>query len=53
MPPFLIVGIPVAVICLLTGIVVYERHTENSEARRRAEHLKRWLHAQGPGPAPH
>jgi len=50
MPPYLMVGVPVAVICFLAAVVVYERHTENTEARKRAEHLRRWLQTQGQPP---
>jgi uncharacterized membrane protein len=50
MSTFVLVGIPVLVICGLAGMVVYERHTESAEARRRAEHLKRWLDSQSPPP---
>lgn len=46
----LIIGIPVAVILILTALVAYERHAESAEARKRTDHLKRWLHEQGPGP---
>jgi hypothetical protein len=42
------VGIPLLVILGLVAIVVYERHTERVEERRRTENLKRWLHSQGP-----
>ena len=50
MPSVLIIGIPVAVILILTGMVVYERHAASTEARKRSEHLKRWLGGQGPAP---
>ena len=50
MPPVLVIGIPVAVILILTGMVAYERHTESTEARKREQHLKRWLNDQGPPP---
>ena len=50
MPTFVLVGIPVLVICGLAGLVAYERYTAGVEARKRTDHLKRWLHAQGPPP---
>ena len=40
------VGIPLLVILMLAGIVVYERNTERVEERKRTENLKRWLHSQ-------
>ncbi len=46
----LIIGIPVAVILILTAMVAYERHTESSEARKRTGHLKRWMDDQGSAP---
>ena len=46
----LIIGIPVAVILILTGMVAYERHTDSTEARKRTQHLKRWMNDQGPAP---
>ena len=46
----LIIGIPVALILILGGMVAYERHTESAEARKRTSHLKRWLHDQDPAP---
>jgi hypothetical protein len=50
MPIFILAGIPVLVIFGLTGIVAYERHAESVGERKRAENLKRWLHAQEPQP---
>jgi hypothetical protein len=50
MAPVLIIGIPVAVILILAGMVAYERHRENTEARKRTQHLKRWMNDQGPAP---
>ena len=46
----LIIGIPVAVILILAALVAFERHTESAEARKRTDHLKRWLNKQGPAP---
>ena len=46
----LIIGIPVAAILILGAVVAYERHTESTEARKRTQHLKRWLNDQGPAP---
>jgi hypothetical protein len=46
----LIIGLPIAVILILTAMVAYERHSENKEARRRTGHLKRWINDQGPAP---
>jgi cell division protein FtsN len=51
MPTYVMVGIPVAVICILAGLVVYERHTEKADERKRAEGLKRWMGSQGPPPS--
>ena len=51
MPTYLLVGIPVAIICILGGMVAYERHTEKKEARKREEGLRRWMGSQEP-PAP-
>jgi hypothetical protein len=48
MPTYLVVGIPVAIICILGGLVAYERHTEKTEERKRAEGLKRWMGSQDP-----
>jgi hypothetical protein len=48
MPTYLLVGIPVAIICILGGLVAYERYTERAEARKRAEGLKRWIGSQDP-----
>ena len=48
MPTYLLVGIPAAIICILGGLVAYERYTEKAEARKRAEGLKRWMGSQGP-----
>jgi hypothetical protein len=50
MRQILIIGIPVAVILILGGIVAYERHTERKEAHKRTGHLKRWISDQGPAP---
>lgn len=52
MPTYLLVGIPAAIICLLGGLVAYERHTEKADERKRAEGLKRWMDSQVP-PPPH
>jgi hypothetical protein len=46
MATFLIAGIPAIVICLLTGIVILERHANGVGARKRAEQLKLWLSSQ-------
>jgi hypothetical protein len=46
----LIIGIPVAAILILGAVVAYERHAENTEARKRTQHLKRWMNDQGPPP---
>lgn len=51
MPTYLLVGIPVAIICILVGLVAYERHTEKAEEHKRAESLKRWMGDQDP-PSP-
>jgi hypothetical protein len=51
MPTYLLVGIPVAIICILGGLVAYERYTEKTEARKRAEGLKRWMESQEPPPS--
>ena len=37
MPTYLLVGIPVAIICILGGLVVYERYTEKADEKKRAE----------------
>jgi hypothetical protein len=50
MRQILIIGLPIAVILILTAMVAYERHTENKEARKRTGHLKRWINDQGPAP---
>jgi hypothetical protein len=50
MPTYVLVGIPAAIICLLGGLVAYERHTEKAEERKRAENLKRWMESQGAPP---
>jgi len=42
------VGIPLLVILVLAGIVVFERYTERVEEQKRTENLKRWLHSQVP-----
>ena len=42
------IGIPLLVILGLVGIVVYERHTERVEERKRTENLKRWVNSQVP-----
>ena len=46
MPTYLLVGIPAAIICILGGLVAYERYTERKEERKRAEGLKRWMESQ-------
>ena len=51
MPTYLLVGIPVAIICILGGLVAYERYTEKKDARKREEGLKRWMGSQGPPPS--
>jgi hypothetical protein len=51
MPTYLLVGIPVAIIFILGGLVAYERYTENAEERKRAEGLKRWMGSQEPPPS--
>jgi hypothetical protein len=43
-----LIVIPLLVILGLAGIVVYERHTERADERKRTEDLKRWLHSQVP-----
>ena len=48
MPTYLLVGIPAAIICILVGLVAYERYTENREERKRTEGLKRWMGSQEP-----
>ena len=50
MPTYVLVGIPAAIICILGGLVAYERHTEKSEERKRSESLKRWIGSQDPPP---
>jgi hypothetical protein len=50
MPTYLLVGIPVAIISILGGLVAYERYTEKTEARKRAEGLRRWMGSQDPPP---
>jgi hypothetical protein len=52
MPTYVMVGIPAAIICILGGVVAYERHTEKAEERKRAEDLKRWMGSQGAAPPP-
>ncbi|HTM13729.1 MAG TPA: hypothetical protein VL127_12480 [Bryobacteraceae bacterium] len=51
MPTYWLVGIPAAIICLLGGLVAYERHTEKADERRRAESLKRWMGSQDAPPS--
>jgi hypothetical protein len=46
METFLVAGIPAMVICLLTGIVIFERHAGSVGARNRTEQLKQWLSSQ-------
>jgi len=48
MPTYLLVGIPAAIICILGGLVAYERHTEKAEEHKRAESLRRWMGDQNP-----
>ena len=50
MRQILIIGLPIAVILILTALVAYERHTESKEARKRTGHLKRWINEQDPAP---
>jgi len=50
MRQILIIGLPIALILILTAVVAYERHTESKEARKRTSHLKRWISDQGPAP---
>ena len=50
MPTYLLVGIPVAIIFLLGGLVVYERYTEKADENKRAISLKRWAESQDPPP---
>jgi hypothetical protein len=52
MPAYVLVGIPAAIICILGGLVAYERYTERTEARKRAEGLKRWMESQDAPPPP-
>jgi hypothetical protein len=47
----MMVGVPVAIIFILGGIVAYERHTEKADERKRAENLKRWMGSQDSRPA--
>lgn len=51
MPTYLLVGIPAAIICILGGLVAYERHTEKADERKRAESLKRWMGSQDTPPS--
>jgi hypothetical protein len=51
MPTYMMVGVPVAIIFILGGIVAYERHTEKADERKRAENLKRWMGSQDSRPA--
>jgi len=51
MPTYLLVGIPAAIICILGGLVAFERYTEKKEERKRAEGLRRWMGSQGPPPS--
>ncbi len=48
MPTYVLVGIPVAIICILGGLVVYERHAEKTHENKRANSLKRWAASQDP-----
>ena len=50
MRQIVIIGLPIAVILILTAVVAYERHTESKEERKRTGHLKRWMSDQGPAP---
>ena len=50
MRQILIIGLPIAVILILTAMVAYERHSESKEARKRTGHLKRWMSDQGAPP---
>jgi hypothetical protein len=47
-PTLVLVGIPAVIICVLGGIVAYDRHAERSAERKREDDLKRWLESQGP-----
>jgi hypothetical protein len=51
MPTYLLVGIPVAIIGILGGLVVYERHTEKAHQKKRENSLKRWAESQDPPPS--
>ena len=50
MRQIVIIGLPIAVILILTAMVAYERHSESKEARKRTDHLKRWMSDQGSAP---
>ena len=41
----IVVGVPVAVMLLLTGIVVFERYAERAKDRKKDQQLKRWVAA--------
>jgi hypothetical protein len=47
MPTYLIVGIPAISICLLIGIVIFERHAKRVGTRKRSEQLKLWVSSHG------
>ncbi|MEO8052231.1 MAG: hypothetical protein ABI833_17615 [Acidobacteriota bacterium] len=48
MPTYLMVGIPVAIICILGGLVAYERRAEKAQELKRQDSLKSWMESQGP-----
>ena len=52
MPTYLLIGIPAAIICILGGLVAYERYTEKKVESKREENLKRWMGSQDPPPPP-
>ena len=47
MPSFVLVGIPIVIICVLGGILAYERHAKRADEHKRADSLKHWLESQG------
>ncbi len=48
MPTYVLVGIPLAIICILGGLVLYERRTEKAQELKREGSLKSWMESQGP-----
>jgi hypothetical protein len=47
MPTFLFFGVPAIAICLLIGIVIFERHANSIGTRKRSEQLKLWVNSHG------